>query len=115
MPQELFDKQFENFKRYFDLGLDLYGYVTFTANDVNDVEEKIAKFIKRLTEIHPLLPLRIVPLKISIFTPVQSRLNPDYINAVENQKKVYKEWRKQLEDMYESSLLNSNICDIKLR
>ena len=115
LPQELFDKQFENFKRYFDLGLDLYGYVTFTANDVNDVEEKIAKFIKRLTEIHPLLPLRIVPLKISIFTPVQSRLNPDYINAVENQKKVYKEWRKQLEDMYESSLLNSNICDIKLR
>ena len=114
LPQEFFDKQFENFKRYFELGLDLYGYVTFTTNNIADIEEKISKFLNRLRGIHPLLPLRIVPLKISVFTPMKDRLNLAYTNAVKNQENVYKEWRNQLEHMYDSNLLNSNICDIKL-
>ncbi len=114
LPQEYFDKQFENFEKYLALGLDLYGYVTFTTDDVSDLEERMANFINRLKKIHPLLPLRIVPLKIAIFTPVKNRLNPSYIEAVENQKRVYKEWKKQLEDIYEESLLNTRICDIFL-
>lgn len=114
LPEVYFSKQFENFERYYELGLDLYGYVTFTTDDINDLEEKMAKFIMRLRKIHPLLPLRIVPLKIAIFTPVQTRLNTSYIEAVENQKKVYEEWRRQLEDIYEETLLNTRICDIPL-
>lgn len=114
LPQDYFDKQFENFERYFTLGLDLYGYVTFTTDNVDDLEEKMAKFIIRLRKIHPLLPLRIVPLQIAIFTPVQYRLNSNYIEAVENQKMVYIEWRKQLENLYDEKLLNTRICDIIL-
>ena len=45
---------------------------------------------------------------------MKDRLNPAYTNAVKNQENVYKEWRKQLEHIYDSNLLNSNICDIKL-
>lgn len=114
LPEVYFDKQFENFERYYTLGLDLYGYVTFTTDNINNLKEKINKFIERLRKIHPLLPLRVVPLKIAIFTPVLNRLNINYIQALEKQILVYKEWRNQLEDIYDATLLNAKICDIPL-
>lgn len=114
LPEIYFDKQFEIFEKYYSVGLDLYGYVTFTTDDLNDLEEKMAKFIERLRRIHPLLPLRVVPLKITIFKPVQNRLNTNYVDAIENQKQVYRVWRKQLENMYDGKLFDLRICDIPL-
>lgn len=114
LPDIYFEKQFESFERYYKLGLDLYGYVTFTTDDINDLEEKIAKFIERLRKINLLLPLRVVPLKIAIFTPVQNRMTTKYFKAVENQKKVYAEWRRQLERLYDKTMLNKRICDVPL-
>lgn len=114
LPPVYFDKQFENFEKYFALGLDMYGYVTFTTDDINELEEKMTNFIARLRKIHPLLPLRIVPLKITVFTPVHNRMNQVYIKAIENQNIVYREWKKQLEDIYEEKILNTKICDISL-
>ena len=114
LPNDYFEVQFENFQKYLDLELDLYGYVTFTTDKIDGLEENMSNFIDRLKKIHPLLPLRIVPLKIAAFTPVQNRLNQNYINAMEIQKEVYKEWKKQLECTYNEKLLNTKICDISL-
>lgn len=114
LGEELFEKQFENFERYLELGLDLYGYVTFTTDKIDNIEQSVSEFINRLKKVHPLLPLRIVPLKIAVFTPVQERLNPSYINAVKNQIRVYEEWRKQLQYIYNDDLLNRRICDVEL-
>lgn len=114
LPQKYFDVQFENFERYFALNLDIYGYVTFTTDKVDNLEECIRKFIERLRKIHPLLPLRIVPLKIAIFSPVKSRMGLLHEKAVGNQVLVYNEWRKQLMSIYDKNQLHMRICDISM-
>ena len=114
LPEAFYNKQFENFLKYLELGLDLYGYVTFTTDSINDLEEKMYIFIDKLKQCHPLLPLRVVPLKIAIFSSMQSRMNPVYEKSLYNQILVFKEWRKQLQLHYNAELLNENICNISL-
>jgi uncharacterized Fe-S cluster-containing radical SAM superfamily protein len=109
-----FEQQFELFKRYLDLGIDIYGYVTFTTANIENLEEGIHKFIYRLLNIHPLLPLRIVPLKIVMFTPVGHRLNEIYEIAMKNQFLVHQEWRRQLHSIYSNVQIKERICDVIL-
>lgn len=68
-----FDRQFERFARYLDLGLDLYGYVTLTGPSPEGVAEKVGRFHERLRAIWPELPGRTVPLRIEAFGPVVQR------------------------------------------
>lgn len=68
-----YDKQFERFSRYLDVGLDLYAYVTFTGPVLESVEEKVERFHGRLAALGPDLPLRTVPLRIEAFGPVVTR------------------------------------------
>jgi|CXWL01.1.fsa_nt_gi uncharacterized Fe-S cluster-containing radical SAM superfamily protein len=64
-----FAAQFDVFRRYLALGIDLYGYATFTGPDQSAVDASMPLFMDRLQELHPSLPLRIVPLRIEAFTP----------------------------------------------
>lgn len=68
-----FDRQFERFRRYLDLGIDLYGYVTFTGRSPEGAEEKVQRFHDSLRAIWSELPKRIVPLRIETFGPVAKR------------------------------------------
>ncbi len=114
LPENFYNRQFEIFSKYLELGLDLYGYVTFTTDNIDGLEDNMCAFINKLRQCHPLLPLRVVPLKIVKFSPTQSRINPTYEEALINQLIVYKEWRKQLQATYSIKQLNDNICDIPL-
>ena len=109
-----YNQQFELFKRYLDIGLDMYAYVTLTVDDVNNLEERISAFIDKLKTVHPLLPLRVVPLKIVMFSPVKHRNENNYKMAMNNQIIVHKEWRRQLRNSYGDDLVNCRICDINL-
>jgi uncharacterized Fe-S cluster-containing radical SAM superfamily protein len=71
---EGFAKQFDIFRRLHDLGLDLYGYATFTGPDVSKPALHVPRFIDDLQTIHPNLPLRIVPLEITTFGPTRERI-----------------------------------------
>jgi uncharacterized Fe-S cluster-containing radical SAM superfamily protein len=68
-----YEKQFERFARYVELGLDVYAYVTFTGPLLAGVEEKVLRFHERLRAIWGELPARTVPLRIEAFGPVQAR------------------------------------------
>jgi uncharacterized Fe-S cluster-containing radical SAM superfamily protein len=68
-----YERQFERFERYLELGIDLYAYATFTGPALNGVEEKVSRFHDRLRSIWPALPARTVPLRIEQFGPVVSR------------------------------------------
>jgi len=68
-----YDRQFERFARYLEIGLDLYAYVTFTGPVLDGVEEKVVRFHERLTALHVDLPRRTVPLRIEAFGPVAAR------------------------------------------
>lgn len=70
---EDYDRQFERFARYLELGLDLYAYATFTGPSLNGVPEKVDRFHERLRAIWPDLPGRTVPLRIEVFGPVVTR------------------------------------------
>lgn len=109
-----FSRQFEHFKRYLDIGLDMYGYVTMTTDNILNLEERISSFIDKLKKIHPLLPLRIVPLKIVKFTPVGQRANESHLIALNNQVLAHREWRKQLRENYSEEQINQKICDVVL-
>ena len=72
-----YEQQFATLRRVLELGLDTYGYVTLTSPHADGVAALVADLIDRLQGIDPNFPLRIVPLRIAIFTPVAQRLARD--------------------------------------
>ena len=111
LPEYIYEKQFERFERYVDMGLDIYGYVTLTSDNYDGIEEKMGGFMDRLQKIHPILPLRIVPLKIFAFTPTGSRLNNHYNMALKNQNLAIKAWVAELSKRYSKEQLTCRISD----
>jgi uncharacterized Fe-S cluster-containing radical SAM superfamily protein len=97
---ELFDRQFDLFARHFDLGVDCYGYVTFTGSDPSTVADAMARFVDRLQEIHDLLPLRTVPLEIALWGPVHKRMNADRERALDVQQRAIERWNAELESRF---------------
>lgn len=82
LPNQYFERQFENFERYLELGIDLYGYITLTSDNYENIDERISVFMDRLQGLHSLLPLKIVPLKIQIYSPVKHRISRKHIVAM---------------------------------
>ena len=109
-----YEGQFQRFERYLDLGFDLYGYVTLTCGDTVNIEEKINTFLDRLQKIHPLLPLRTIPLKILVFTPTQKRMNAVYTDALNNQFIAIDAWKKSLKKRFSDLLLCKKVYENKL-
>ena len=114
LPEKLFEQQFDRFAKYLDLGMDIYAYVTLTTDDCDGIEDKIGAFMDRLQDIHPLLPLRTVPLKIIVFTPTESRLTERYSQSLINQYVAIDVWKKELINRFTPDQLKERISDIKL-
>jgi uncharacterized Fe-S cluster-containing radical SAM superfamily protein len=113
---ELFARQFELMHRLLDeTPLDLYCYVTLTSPDDSDVAAKMASFIDRLQEVDENLPLRTVPLEISVFTPVGSRLTDTHRRALEIQNKAVAAWSEELERRFGTEQRETPITDVPLR
>lgn len=111
----LFDQQFELFKRFVDMGLDMYAYTTFTTPDLAAARPALVDFVDRLQRIHPLLPLRTVPLEVTMFTSVQSRMNDDCEAAMANQYAVASYWEEELARRFAPTEKAMNICDLAMK
>ena len=111
----LFDQQFDLFRRFLSLEIDLYAYVTFTTPSADDLENRVCAFVDRLQQLHPMLPLRTVPLEIQPFSPVQGRLRSEHLGALENQYVVQKLWLAELDARFPTEIRSQSICDTKLR
>lgn len=114
LPENMFYKQFEHFCRYLDLGLDLYGYVTLTAENYDEIEDRIGDFMDKLQTIHVLLPLRVVPLKIFPFSPTRKRTTGKHMYAIDQQALAATAWDKQLHSRFSIEMLKTKISDINL-
>jgi uncharacterized Fe-S cluster-containing radical SAM superfamily protein len=112
---KLFDNQFALFKRLFDLGIDLYGYITLTCPSTTNVERDIPTFLDKLQYIHPNIPLRIVPLKIYEFSPTKGRKGIDQHDMLAGQEKAIIVWQNELNRRYKEADLKQPITDIPLR
>ncbi|MDP2301912.1 MAG: hypothetical protein Q8N03_05765 [Ignavibacteria bacterium] len=107
---ELFNKQFKIMQRLVQAGFDVYGYVTLTTNNLDNVFNLVNSFIDRLqTEIHPIFPLRVIPLQILEFSPTKSRLNEITKYALETQYEVVCYWQEILSKRFSKKELENSI------
>lgn len=112
---DLYDKQFSLMKRFMELDIDLYCYVTLTTPSRDSIAEKISKFVDKLQDVDKNLPLRTIPLEISIFSPVKSRLDETKESSIDYQQIAIREWNSQLKERFSISQLSNKITDIELR
>lgn len=119
---ELFERQFDLFKRLLSTGIDLYAYVTLTCPDLAEIAQKIRLFVDRLQGIHDDLPLRTIPLQVARFRVVESRLTAPArsrrfsgSDPIENQLVAVDCWRRELEDRYSADRRATPITDLPLR
>lgn len=115
MPGILYDNQFVIMKELLQLGFDMYAYVTFTTPDIKNLDYRMNNFVERLQKIHPLFPLRTVPLKIINYTPTSLRLSKDKIESFNLQFQVLEKWNEVLQKNYSTAELTANITDIHIR
>ena len=111
----LFDRQFDLIGRLIGLGLDVYGYVTLTAPTANGVACRIARFVDRLQGVAPLLPLRVIPLEVKVFTPVESRLSRLRREALVHQQRAAEAWTRELDRRFAAEVRNLSVVDVGLR
>jgi len=93
---EAFDGQFELMGRLLALGLDCYGYATFTGESTLGISSSMARFVDRLQLLDENLPLRTIPLHIEPFTPVKPRLNDARREALKVQDAAIAAWNEEL-------------------
>lgn len=115
-PQD-YDRQFEVLRRVLDLGLDVYGYVTLTSPHDDGVAQGVSNLMDRLQAIDPNYPLRVIPLRIQVFTPVEQRLARD--DARERSLAIQEEaiavWMGELERRFSPDLRALPIYNVPLR
>lgn len=70
---QLFDRQFDIARKIINSGIDFFAHITLTGASLVGVESKIHTLFDRLQDIHPLLPLRVVPLTIKEFSAWHAR------------------------------------------
>jgi uncharacterized Fe-S cluster-containing radical SAM superfamily protein len=110
-----FDRQFELFARYLELGIDLYGYVTLTGPSLESVAEGVSAFVDRLQAISPTLPLRVVPLQIVPFGPMLHRPLADNKGvALAVQEAAIAKWRTTLAERFSAAALAQPITEVVL-
>lgn len=112
-----YNRQFDILGRVLALGLDVYGYVTLTSSQTNGVAQGVADLLDRLQAIDSNFPLRVVPLRIQIFTPVEQRLarDSDREQSLTVQEEAIAAWNGEIARRFSPDLRASPICDVPLK
>jgi uncharacterized Fe-S cluster-containing radical SAM superfamily protein len=108
---DLFNRQFEIFKSHLQLGLDVYGYATFTSPQNGNVKASMISFVDKLQRIHHNLPLRTIPLEIRSFTPMQARNDE---NAINIQNQAIAAWNQEIEQRFSQDERKLPIYEVPL-
>jgi uncharacterized Fe-S cluster-containing radical SAM superfamily protein len=111
-----YDRQFDILRRVIGLGIDVYGYVTLTSAHADGVEAGVRNLVDRLQAVDPNFPLRVVPLRIQIFTPVEQRLarDGDRERSLAVQEEAIAVWNAELKRRFDPALLARPVCDVPL-
>lgn len=111
----LFAKQFELCKRLLEINLDLYCYITLTANTDTNFEIAVPKFLDDVQAIDEMLPLRIVPLRVlDTYKPIASRINDEFRDMLNGQYDAIEIWKKELVKRFTTEQLSKPITEISL-
>lgn len=111
----MFAQQFELAGRLIDLGIDTYAYATITNDsDEASIPSQMNAFVDLLQEVHELLPLRTIPLEITVFGPVVPRMRESHQRALGKQQFAIEAWTSELEARFSSELRTTPIHEIPL-
>lgn len=110
-----FDRQFDVMARLLALGVDVYGYVTLTTPCPDGIGEGVRRFVDRLQSLDPNLPLRVVPLEIRVFSPVEERLDGTRRSSLVLQQEAVATWMDELDKRFRAPLRSTAIADVPLR
>lgn len=110
----LFERQFALMGKLLLLGLDVYAYATFTSPDRNNIKTDMKKFVDKMQELDPNLPLRTIPLEIKEFNANSVRIGKLYLEAIKNQYYAVDFWKEELINRYSTDELNLEITDVPL-
>jgi uncharacterized Fe-S cluster-containing radical SAM superfamily protein len=108
---ELFARQFEIFQNHLPLGLDLYGYATFTSPKNDNVKASMISFVDKLQRIHHNLPLRTIPLEIRGFSAMKARNDE---NAIITQSQAIEQWNAEIEKRFSQAERKRPIYEVPL-
>jgi uncharacterized Fe-S cluster-containing radical SAM superfamily protein len=111
-----YNRQFEVLRRVVGLGLDVYGYVTLTSPHADGIAPGVTDLVDRLQAVDPNFPLRVVPLRIQVFTPLQQRLAGDTERerSLSVQEEAIAAWNAELSRRFSAELRAVSICDVPL-
>lgn len=113
---KLFNKQVELSKRLLEINLDLYCYITLTANTDTNFDLVIPQFLDRIQTVDELLPLRIVPLKVyDTFTPIAKRMDDNFKDMLKGQFTAIEVWQKELSKRFSPQQLLQPITEVSLK
>lgn len=112
---DLFGRQFRLAEGLLSLGLDLFCYATFTTPNTRDIDQHMSRFVDMLQELDPNLPLRTVPLEITIYAPVRERLRTVPSEALANQYLAAEAWTEELTSRYSTEELEMAISEVPLK
>ncbi len=114
-PAEHFDRQLALLRRIIATGMDVYCYATFTTPTLPaspaDAMRRLADHLQTIDE-H--LPLRLVPLEVSVFSPVQPRLRSAHAESLQLQHHMVAAWQAVLAERYTTTQRATAITDIPL-
>ena len=111
-----FGSQFETFRRYLDLGIDLYGYITLTGPEPDRAEQGICELMDRFQDVSELLPLRVIPLRITAFGVTTARTDAELrARADATQNRAVAAWKQELARRFPADLRGRPITDLSLR
>lgn len=113
-PSSSFAKQFEIFKRLLAAQFQVYAYVTFSAPSYERLEERMFDFVNRLQEVHPLLPLRTIPLRIKSFAATRRRADLVHQSTFSGQEAAFSAWRRELEKRFAPENLRLGYDEVSL-
>jgi uncharacterized Fe-S cluster-containing radical SAM superfamily protein len=113
--EDAFDAQFDIMQRMLALGLDIYGYITLTGPDKADIPGKIDALFDRLQALDPNLPLRIIPLEIRPFAPMEERMTPEREASLAVQAAAIDAWNANIVHRFAAELRRAPISHVPLR
>jgi uncharacterized Fe-S cluster-containing radical SAM superfamily protein len=112
-PAELFGRQFTLLRRIVSTGMNVYCYATFTTPILPiSPADAMRRLTDQLQAIDECLPLRLVPLEIGVFGPVQRRLRPPHAESLRLQQCMVAAWQEVLAERFTSVQRAMAITDI---
>jgi uncharacterized Fe-S cluster-containing radical SAM superfamily protein len=114
-PADHFDRQLTLLRRIIATGMDVYCYATFTTPALpTSPADTMRRFADKLQGIAEFLPLRLIPLEVSVFSPVHPRLRPPHAESLQLQHQMAAAWQAVLAERFTASQLAMAITDVPL-